>query len=133
MTLALRGLQLLCEGHYLPVQLLLREQPRTKFDVDLLQAAVGLVAELVPSQSSLGEMGQDGFDLVTLCVEFFVEALQGPCQPNQVLIANSEATVVAKRLILFVAADLPNHSRATAQGAAARLGLLATARCACNM
>jgi hypothetical protein len=75
--LIIRFLQLMCEGHYLPNQDIMREQPNNRVSYNLLDDFVGYLSTLsrLPCQTST-EVG------IRLAATI-LEVIQGPCEGNQ--------------------------------------------------
>jgi hypothetical protein len=93
--LFVRMLQLMCEGHYLPNQELLRCQPNNKNkSVCLLDACVRHVTEVSRYPSSRGQQTTIEFTGLLL------EGLQGPCPGNQEHLAmNSELVETMNKIL----------------------------------
>jgi hypothetical protein len=89
-----RLLKLLCEGHNSHLQLLLRDDTQHTLGFrsthNVLGHAKDLLVTLAKSEAQL--LSLDHADASTLLhlLRFFVEAVQGPCKPNQEYVASSE-------------------------------------------
>ena len=70
--LAVQLLQLLCEGHYLPMQNLMSSQPRHKKTIDLVDAVVGFTVAIAPDNQALRSMGIEELQLVEFGILFMV-------------------------------------------------------------
>ena len=89
-------------------------QPRLRREYNLLGASIGLAAALIPDVEALRGLENESMQLAELLVDLFVEAVQGPCMPNQQRLAESEAPAVSKRVLLY--------AQRNAAGAAAHRG-----------
>ena len=79
----LHFLQKLCEGHFLPIQKLLREQPQNRKEVNILQLAMDLLYAVLKNFKA-AQMGLPLIEvIVTRIMSFFTEVVQGPCKSNQ--------------------------------------------------
>ena len=79
----LNFVQKLCEGHFHPLQKLLREQPQNQKKINILQLAMDLLHSVLKNFKS-AKMGLPMIEkIVTAIMSFFTEAVQGPCKSNQ--------------------------------------------------
>lgn len=77
-ALQLRFLQLLCEGHYTPMQNLLREQPGFVHSRNLVVQCIDFLQAILLEES----IADDELPLLQQCLDTIVEFLQG-CKANQ--------------------------------------------------
>ena len=94
-----RLLQLLCEGHALDLQETLRHQPNSQGSVNLIQDAIDLLIMEVESAGVLRRMDHFELEGATSILDFLIEALQGPCSSNQLLVAESQAVEAIKQIL----------------------------------
>ena len=81
-----RFLQLLCEGHYSPMQELLDDMGNTR--AGLLSSSLQLLNEYVPTVDDIGQLRTEDGAVVYAILNFLVESVQGPCYKNQELLAS---------------------------------------------
>lgn len=96
-----RFLQLLCEGHNLTLQNLLREQPLpATVSTNLLSSAMRHLLSICKSEEALTEHAEEAdlLDVIRL-LDFIVDAVQGPCEDNQQVVAET-GLVAAYRTLL---------------------------------
>ena len=87
------------EGHNLDAQTMLREQRFNTKSVNLVQEAVDLLGTLVSSESALRVMRTESMRATCALLKFLVEAVQGPCAENQVLVAEGAALDVCRCIL----------------------------------
>ena len=95
----LRLLQLCCEGHYLPMQDLMRTQPTLSKSADLLREVVDLLQVTVKDEYTVRQLTKDKLPLLIQCLDFLVEAVQGPCLLNQSRLSATGMVHLCKMLI----------------------------------
>jgi len=103
-SLALRFLQLLMEGHYLPFQNLLREQVSNRVSHNILNSATEL---LIVIESSLQFCFDNKYGtllplVIQLC-EFMTESVQGSCFMNQVDLSSNQSSMLYDRIFKVTA------------------------------
>lgn len=76
-AIVLRCLQLMCEGHFLPNQDLMREQPNNSASINLLDDLVLFLQALDPIKCRTSSAAERAVSALVL------EVLQGPCVGNQ--------------------------------------------------
>jgi hypothetical protein len=118
-----RLLKLLCEGHNSNLQLLLRDETQHALGFRSTHTVLGHAKELLVTlaKSEAQLMSLDHADASTLLhlIRFFVEAVQGPCRPNQEYVASSE--IVDKCSIIISAnTGLADAGRGAADGVAVK-------------
>eukprot|EP00854_Cymbomonas_tetramitiformis_P004572 gene4572-5599_t len=80
-TLLLRLLQLMSEGHFLPNQDIMREQPHNRTNINLLEHMTAFVQLVSRFQCRVNSVGS------THMCSLILEVIQGPCKANQVYFA----------------------------------------------
>lgn len=92
-VLVLRFLQLMCEGHYLPNQELIREQPNNRLSFNLLDDFVNYFNCLSRTHWKVSTSVSISLSLLIL------EMVQGPCENNQIhLSLNTELIETLNRI-----------------------------------
>lgn len=91
--LTLQFFKNMCEGHNREMQNFLREQPDHVKSFDLVGEVLGMFGVQGKSMPIVRQMKDFEGELVEASLEFFVEAMQGPCSANQDLIAKDPKTV----------------------------------------
>ena len=92
-TLQLRLLQYLCEGHFTTMQLYFRYQSDTQVSVNMLEC----LAELL--EMAVRSVDGTTIDMVTQLVATIAETIQGPCEQNQEMFV---ALDIAEPLVTLV-------------------------------
>ena len=93
-TSVLRLLQLLCEGHHLPMQNFLRKQPHSANQVNVVDEVVRFLKELIAF-----EMDSSILPLVIQTFNTLTEFCQGPCPDNQAALVARGVTSDANRIL----------------------------------
>ena len=105
----LRLLQLCCEGHYLPMQDLMRTQPTLSKSADLLREVVDLLQVTVKDEYTVRQLTKDKLPLLIQCLDFLVEAVQGPCLLNQSRLSATAMVHLCKMLISVQVSNRMRH------------------------
>ena len=92
-------LQSLCEGHFLQMQNLLREQPTHQANANIVKSTVELFIFICADSTSVQRLSSLEADLVEAIMLFLIEVMQGPCPENQLFITKSEAIVAIKYIL----------------------------------
>jgi hypothetical protein len=89
--LMLEVLSLMCEGHNLRSQDMLRDQmvtiKRARHSRNLMEDCVNFLHIPTASPSTLRNLEADSVEKIGSALDFLIEALQGPCKGNQSLLA----------------------------------------------
>jgi hypothetical protein len=88
------------EGHNLAIQDILRAQPSQPTDVDLIKVALDLLHLQAGEPHLLKKMGEPSVSLLISTMGFIVEALQGPCDGNQISFVRNELSILCVKNIL---------------------------------
>lgn len=94
-TLLIKFLKLWPEGHHEEMQDLLREQPDNKKQINLIDDVLQLLVELTRDLQSMRAMGPDTFGLLTACLDFLLEAVQGKAEANKLFIVDEDQSMNA--------------------------------------
>ena len=83
-----RFIQLMCEGHTLEMQNLMRSQDKhgSTVSINLLLQAIDILTLQVESSAILRRFDEKDLEATEACLDFLIEALQGPCPDNQIFI-----------------------------------------------
>jgi hypothetical protein len=92
-------LRLTCEGHFMPMQDMLREQEKNKKSINLLNETVEYLVAVAREASVLRGMDEDELQMVAIVVDFLVETLQGPCPGNQEFLGSTLIVDIGKRTL----------------------------------
>jgi hypothetical protein len=124
--LVLQFLQLLNEGHYHDIQMLMQSQESlfagessgsggskggdgagpesadsSAESFPLLTAAVNLLETFIPNKESIGYLTDSDADIVLKIFDFLIETVQGPCYYNQEVLARSSVVYLVHTLLEF--------------------------------
>ena len=113
-------MQMLCEGHNLDGQDIIRTQPEHSGSVNIVEAATEVLMLLCDSAAALRKMEEAEVKLVCFNLDVLIEALQGPCPGNQEFLADADGFIAALDKIM----QSPFHDRVRV---AVRLQVKATA------
>jgi hypothetical protein len=80
--LLLRALQLMCEGHFGPNQDIFREQRTHKYSVNIIESLTTAFCSLGRHKSAFA------IDSALKIADLILEAIQGPCEQNQMFLAS---------------------------------------------
>lgn len=93
-------IRLLCEGHSLMMQHLIREQPTCQRTVNLLQETSHLLGLQIGGSLDCRRMDEVAMECVSAALALLIEALQGPCSENQQwLVGDWQAMEVCKSIL----------------------------------
>jgi len=96
-------LQTMMEGHNLNLQDLERCQPMHAADINLVKMVLHLLDLQCGSTVLLRRLAGDAsVQLLLVCLNFVVEACQGPCEGNQLLVVGTKAAVRRRPRLSFV-------------------------------
>ena len=95
-----RLLQMLCEGHNLEGQDILRSQPLRGSSVNLVSDAAQLLILLCDTSAALRRMEEAEVETLGMLLNLLNEVLQGPCRGNQELLGFMDGFVAALENIL---------------------------------
>jgi len=94
-----RFVQLLCEGHNLPFQNLLRCQPMYTGEFNLVKATVEALVLVCESTSVVKVFHGSELAVVSQLLALLIELMQGPCPGNQEEIMESDVFVAINNII----------------------------------
>ena len=101
----LKFMQLMCEGHTLDMQNLMRTQHihGSAVSINLLAQSIDLLSVMVESSATLRRFDEMDVNAAEACLNFLIEALQGPCPDNQLFVVThmspAPAIEVCKQII----------------------------------
>ena len=98
----LRMLQLLCEGHFTPMQNLLRAQRDFKSE-NIVKEVLSFLLESTKLEGAINPLS---IHIVTQAFQTLTEFVQGPCRQNQELLILNKVCELANGLLL---GELPNE------------------------
>jgi hypothetical protein len=94
-----RFMQLMCEGHNLKFQNLLRVQPMYAGQFNLVNKVVEALVLLCESTAAVSCFHRIELLVVSQMLALLIELMQGPCPGNQEVIVDSEALVAINNII----------------------------------
>ena len=89
-------LRQMCEGHNLQLQNLLREQPGSLQNFNIIVEVANVLAATTGSKDDLRGIQTQHAKTLQACLDFLVESMQGPCAENQQLIAEVASADAAR-------------------------------------
>jgi hypothetical protein len=92
-------MRLTAEGHFMPMQEMLREQPNNKKSINLLHEAVEFLVAVARDTTVLRGMDEDELVISDSVVDFLVEMLQGPNAGNQEFLGTTLIVDIGKRIM----------------------------------
>ena len=92
-------MRLTAEGHFAPMQDMLREQPNNKKSINLLHEAVEFLVAVARDTTVLRGMDEDELLISDSVIDFLVEMLQGPNAGNQEFLGTTLIVDIGKRIM----------------------------------